>query len=188
MPSMPEAMLSLFLSRSLMKHTPPEGVDRGLWGCSCSMTIDKELLQTHHTEPSVVEGETETLRFLCFTPACAGEAPHLRALFFSSFFFFLASPNSGCDSKFMQTLNLAQCTQGHWQHVTYNFWDFVAFLPNPTCIYRSPGGGICFQQCSHCWISVLTQRAIWGTPSHCSSFLSPTCRLLPDVHTSCSLP
>jgi hypothetical protein len=85
----------------------------------------------------------------------------------------------------MQTLSLAKCTQGHWQSVTYNFGDFSASLPNLTCTYRSPGGGICFQQCEHCWISVLTQRAIWGTPAHCPSSPPPASSL--RVQTSCNL-
>lgn len=69
-------------NRNLLRWSPA-----GLWGHYCSMTTDKEIPQTHHAEPSAVDRETETLRFLCFIQACAGEAPHLKAIFLFSFFF-----------------------------------------------------------------------------------------------------
>lgn len=71
----------------------------GLWGHYCSVTTDKEIPQTHHAEPSGVDRETETLRFLCFIQTCAGEAPHLKHLHTLFLFLSLASPNSGHDSK-----------------------------------------------------------------------------------------
>lgn len=77
----------------------------------------------------------------------------------------------------MQILNLAKCTQGHWQSVTYNFWDFSAFLPNLTCTYRSQVVGSAFNNVSIVGYQFLHKEPFGG--------LQPTVLPLPHLSPPC---